>query len=258
MTYRHLLALSAHNPIRTQRHSVGSGLALSLLALLAMLLAACGAPSVQQATTQTRAGHASTATQPLTYVAIGASDAFGIGTDDPDRQNWPTVLAGDLGPSVHLVNLGIPSETVAQAQQNELPVALDAKPKIITIWLAVNDIVDNVPLSTYSQQLSSLLTTLRQRTHAQIFVGNVPNLTVLPRFASENPTALLTLVQQWNTAIAADCAAQGAHLVDLYSEWGEIANHPEYISSDGFHPSTIGAERLAEVFAAAIRPTLTT
>src|SRR5947209_19602270 len=42
----------------------------------------------------------------LTYVAIGASDTFGLGTDDPASQNWAADLAGKLGDGVHFINPG--------------------------------------------------------------------------------------------------------------------------------------------------------
>jgi lysophospholipase L1-like esterase len=58
----------------------------------------------------------------------------------------------------------------------------------------------------------------------------------------------------WNAAIAAACAREGATLVDLYSDWRELRAHPEYISGDGLHPSTLGAQRLAEIFRQAIEP----
>ncbi len=85
----------------------------------------------------------------LTYVAIGASDTFGIGADDPQTENWPTDLAAKLGNGVQLINLGVPGITAHQAIKIELPVALDAHPDLVTIWLAVNDIIDNVPVASY-------------------------------------------------------------------------------------------------------------
>ncbi len=189
----------------------------------------------------------------LTYAAIGASDAYGVGTGDPDQRSWPTDLRNAFGFNVHLINLGIPGATVAQALQDELPIAQASQPDVITVWLAVNDLIDKVPLGTYTQQLQSLLSALRQNTHARIFVGNVPDLTLLPYFSNDDPVALATQVRQWNRAIAAVCAATGAHLVDLFSQWSELADHPEYISDDGLHPSDLGAQRLAEIFAQAIQ-----
>ncbi len=192
----------------------------------------------------------------FTYVAIGASDAFGVGTYDPDRDNWPTVLASLLGPEAHLVNLGIPGETVAEARQTELPVALDAHPALVTVWLGVNDIVQSVPVETYEQQLEALLLALHQHTSALVFVGNIPDLSLLPFFAGQDQAALHEIVVRWNAAIARAVTASGASLVDLYATWNELASHPEYIADDGFHPSTVGAQRLAQVFQSFIAPSL--
>src|SRR5207253_6993234 len=36
-----------------------------------------------------------------------------------------------------------------------------------------------------------------------------------------------------------------AILVDLYQQWHELRDHPEYISEDGLHPSTLGYTRIA-------------
>lgn len=219
-----------------------------MVALL-VAVAGCGVASTsRQAPLQAPAS-----TARLTYVAIGASDAFGVGTDDPASESWPTQLADELGPGVHLVNLGIPGEQISDTLANELPVALDERPDVITVWLGVNDFVAHVAPGDFARQLEALLATLRQRTHARIAVGNLPDLTLLPAFANQDPYALRAQVQLWNADVAAVCARQGVALVDLYSGWAELANHPEYISSDGFHPSALGARRLADLFAASLR-----
>jgi lysophospholipase L1-like esterase len=224
------------------------------LLLLTLVLSSCANPWAPGGSSQV-SGHSTldTTRYRTTYVAIGASDSFGIGTDDPDQQNWPTVLARTLGADVHLINLGVPGATVAEAQQAQLTVALDAHPDLVTVWLAVNDLADGVPLASYQQHLQALLASITQGSHARIYVGDIPDLTQLPFFAQRDPTALRTTVQQWNAAIAADCAAEGATLVDLYTGSAGLASNPEYISSDGLHPSTLGAELLAAAFAAAIQ-----
>jgi acyl-CoA thioesterase-1 len=190
------------------------------------------------------------------YVAIGASDAFGIGTDDPRKQAWPVALARTLGDSFRLINLSIPGATVDLATRVELPVALDTQPAVVTVWLAVNDFDAGVTLDTYRGQLRALLHALVAATHALVYVANLPDLTLLPYFAHRDPGALQSAVSAWNAAIAAVCADEGAVLVDLYATWTELAMHPEYISVDGFHPSALGAARLAALFAAAIVPNI--
>ncbi len=219
---------------------------------LAALLVACG-PAPRSAAT---AHQPAISPRDFTYVAIGASDAFGVGTDDPAEDNWPTVLSHLLGSDAHLVNLGIPGETVAEARRTELPVAIDSRPSLVTVWLGVNDIVQSVSVQEYESQLEALLRSLQQQTHAHVFVGNIPDLSLLSFFAGYDQTTLKATISRWNAAIAQAVAATGASLVDLYAGWNELATHPEYIAGDGLHPSTEGAKRLAEVFFSQIRPLL--
>lgn len=228
--------------------------AIVLCALCAALLAACGGSGATSTTPLTRAPLGS-GVGTMTYVALGASDAFGVGTDDPDRQNWPNDLTDDLGLSIHLINLGLPGATLAQATHDELPIALEAQPDLVTIWLAVNDFAANLDLATYGRQLSDLLATLHARTHAHVYVANLPNLSLVPYFSAQDSPDFRARVQAWNAAIAAACASEGAHLVNLAAGWEDLANNQDYISDDGLHPSTLGALAIAQTFAAAIRQT---
>lgn len=239
---------SAHNSIRS---IFRRAIAMSILTF-AMLLAACGSSPQPSASVNRLAS----SQRDFTYVAIGASDAFGVGTNDPAKDNWPTVLSHLMGSDTHLVNLGIPGETVAEARQTELPIAIDAKPSLVTVWLGVNDIVQSISVQEYESQLEALLRSLQQQTHAHVFVGNIPDITLLSFFAGYDQTALQATISRWNAAIAQAVAATGASLVDLYANWNELAAHPEYIAGDGLHPSTEGAKRLAEVFFSRIRPQL--
>lgn len=236
--------------IRPRRASGAIG-ALTLALLICLTLAACGSPAPAQ-----RAGAAG-GSAGRTLVVMGASDAYGIGSYDPDRQNWPTQLAGALPQPTHLVNLGIPGATLGQAQQEELPIAAAQRAQIVVIWLVVNDIMDDVPLATYAAQLRTTLATLRRESPGtRVFVGNVPDLTRLPFFDGYDPASLRAEVDTWNAAIADACAAEGATLADLASAWGQFAEHPEYISQDGLHPSVEGARALADFFDIVIRQSL--
>ena len=67
--------------------------------------------------------------------------------------------------------------------------------------------------------------------------------------AQISPTALNHLVDAYNLAISAVVQQEGAVLVDLHAR-GEIPDtHPEWVSSDGFHPSTAGYVAIAAAFA---------
>jgi lysophospholipase L1-like esterase len=82
-----------------------------------------------------------------------------------------------------------------------------------------------------------------------VLVGNVPDLARLAAYRGIDATLLGAEVDAWNAAIADVTNRHGATLVDLYAEWQEIAEHPEYLSADGFHPSAEGYQALADVFA---------
>jgi acyl-CoA thioesterase I len=188
------------------------------------------------------------AARPLTYVAIGASDAVGVGAQNPETDGWVPQFGAHLGRNVRVVNLGVSGSTLSQALQEQLGPAVDAQPDVVTVWLAVNDLNARVPLEQYSANLDSMLDQL-EVTHARVLVGNVPDLGRLAAYRGIDPSALNAEVDRWNAVIAATSARHGALLVDLYSQWQEIAQHPEYLSSDGFHPSTEGYQALADVFA---------
>jgi lysophospholipase L1-like esterase len=190
----------------------------------------------------------------LTYVAIGASETFGVGADAPYSQNWAVDLATKLGPQVHFIDLGIPGILIQQALRVEVPVALDAHPNLVTIWLAVNDILQQIPVSSYARDLDLLLSRLQAAApSARIGVANVPDLTLLPYFYTYDQQLLQIQVQTYNTAIATVVSHHHVILVDLYQHWKELSQHPEYISEDGLHPSTIGYARLAELFYEALQ-----
>lgn len=211
-----------------------------LLPLVVLALAAC---MPQQVTPK-----------PLTYVAVGASDAVGVGARDPDTEGWVPRFGARLGPGVRVINLGVSGSTLGQAVQEQLGPAVDAQPNVVTVWLAVNDLNARVPLERYSEDLDRLLGSLHG-TGARVLVGNVPDLARLASAAGRDPGPLGAEVDRWNQVIASTTERHGATLVDLHGRWQEVAEHPEYLSQDGFHPSSEGYARLAEVFAQALNGT---
>lgn len=187
----------------------------------------------------------------FTYVAIGASETFGLGTEDPYSQNWSADLAGMLGPKVHLINLGIPGIRIHDALSVELPIALDSHPNLVTIWLAVNDLADNVPIDSYSHDLNLMLSHLQAAApHARILIANVPDLTLLPYFNNNkyNQRALRNSIQAYNSAIAAIVQQHHIILVNFTQQNYNLRAHPEYISRDGLHPTDLGYEQIAKLF----------
>jgi acyl-CoA thioesterase-1 len=191
------------------------------------------------------------ATRPPLLVAIGASDAVGVGASDPARTGWVPQLHQKMPPGTRLVNLGISGARVADAIAHELPIALDIDPDYVVIWIAVNDLVGGTPLPAYERDLNLLLAEL-SRTRAKLFVANVPNLGALPGAAGRDPRQVAAVIDEWNAVVARAAERNGATVVDLAAGWQELAENPGYISADGFHPSDAGYRRIAELFWAAM------
>jgi lysophospholipase L1-like esterase len=228
---------------------------LSVLLLLAACAASGGSGGARVSATATPIPRIITSGTPaatVQYVAIGASDAYGTGTTNPATDNWPAVLARTLGPSLQLTNLGIPGATVSLALRDEAPLAAEIQPRLVTVFLGINDLIDGVDTPTFAREFALLLDTLRDETHAILYVANLPDLTLLPYFANRDGSALEQEVLAWNAIIATAATNAGAVLVDLYGGWGELAQNPAYVSKDGLHPSTQGAQRLAAAFAEVI------
>ncbi len=188
---------------------------------------------------------------PVTYVALGASDAVGIGSNIPGSQGYVPLVAAHLPKRSHLINLGISGIQLHQALSQELPLALSTSPNLITIWLVANDFIGGVTYDNYFHDLNFLLQELHMSTHARIVMANLPDLTRLPAYANETPsqkTQMLVAIQKWNKGIAQLAKKYGVALVDLFSQGSQITAHPEYISGDGFHPSPSGYVQLANYF----------
>ncbi|HZR98979.1 MAG TPA: SGNH/GDSL hydrolase family protein [Chloroflexota bacterium] len=209
---------------------------------LAFGLTACGTPVLDVAPQP----------KPLVYVALGASDAVGIGAGNPERESWVAVLASEMPADTRLVNLGISGSLLRDALAQQLPVALDAAPDIVTVWLAVNDFNARVPLDEYSAQLDTLLDALTTRTTAHVLVANIPNLMAVPLYNQVPRDLLRAELARWNAVIADGAERHGATLIDLYGLGPELARRPDLVGADGFHPSTEGHRRLADVMWATI------
>jgi lysophospholipase L1-like esterase len=201
----------------------------------------------------------SAAARPPVYAALGASDTVGVGADDPTREGWAPRVHAALPRGTQFLNLGISGATLQDVLVQQLPPAVDAQPRLVTIWGGVNDLRAGVDVQTFQRQLDEVLTQLDQSSAADVnsptvAVLNIPDLRSLPVFARVDQAALNAEVLVWNAAIADSAAQHGAVLVDLYARWPELALHPEYISGDGFHPSSAGYERIAALVLDAIQP----
>ena len=209
---------------------------------------------------------------PLLYVAIGASESVGVGTDQPLRQAWTQVFfRSGLPRQASFVNLGIPGATVADALERQVPEAVTLRPNLVTVWLNVNDLVDGVTPEEYERELGQLVRRLRRNGATQVLVANTPELDRLPDYLRcreapgsagcglgarlPAPDLLRAAVAAYNEAIAQVASREGAVLVDLHAAGlaaRQAGTEATLISEDGFHPSPAGHRAVAAAFAEAL------
>jgi lysophospholipase L1-like esterase len=199
---------------------------------------------------------AAAATQPATYVAIGDSTGAGMGGS---RGGYPERLAERLGRAglpVRLVNLCYPGARAGDALRLQLPRALAARPRLVTVGIGINDVLHGTDLDSYRRDLEALAQRL-QGSGARVLLVNVPDLERSPRVAVAGPPAEVR-ARVWlaNQAVAEVAARYGFDLVDLFGRGAEPYGAPGTLAADLFHPSDEGYDRWAKAAEPAARRAL--
>jgi lysophospholipase L1-like esterase len=226
---------------RTRRVPSHTLLATASLSLLLLILSACGDSS--------EAFQAN-----LTYTALGASDAVGIGAS-PLSEGYVFEIEDELERDwdVRLVNLGIPGAEADTILDAEVSAASLEDADLITLWAGPNDLVAGRTVEAFERDYAAILQQLREEQDSVIVVANVPDLTQLPRF-QETPDQDVTIerVRSYNAVIAQQAARFNVPVVDLFSQ----PVQPYLVSDDGFHPNDEGHQLIADLFLEQIRPLL--
>ena len=193
----------------------------------------------------------------IVYVALGASDAAGVGAE-PITRGYVFRIADALDDRVAevvLANLGVPGADAEQIDQAlELFLKSEVEPNLVTVWAGANDVIQGEDADDFEDQIEAIFERLRERTDGLIVAANIPDLTALPRFR-DNPDDNVTRerIQEFNEAIAAQAEDNDVLLVDLYSEPVE----DDLVSDrDGFHPNNEGHQKIADRFLEVILPAL--
>jgi lysophospholipase L1-like esterase len=193
----------------------------------------------------------------IVYLAIGASDAAGMGAE-PLTNGYVFRIADELDErvdQVFLAPLAIPGADTEQLDAAlELLLASEIEPNLVTVWTGANDVIRGVDADDFEDELDEMFERLRDRTNGVIVAGNIPDLTELPRFR-EDPDDNVTRerIEEFNDAIAEQAEDHDVLLVDLYAEPVE----DDLVSDeDGFHPNDEGHRRIADEFLEVILPAL--
>jgi acyl-CoA thioesterase-1 len=193
----------------------------------------------------------------LVYLAIGASDAAGIGAE-PITQGYVFQIAEELDERIDLVlftNIAVPGASTEQLDQAlELLLESDIEPGLVTVWTGANDLIRGEDVDDFEDELEEIFERLRDRTDGVIAAANLPDLTQLPRFRDDpDDDVTQERVEEFNEAIATQAEDHDVLVVDLYSEPVE----DDLVSDeDGFHPNNEGHRQIADHFLEVILPAL--
>ena len=191
------------------------------------------------------------------YLALGASDATGVETT-PLTEGYVFLVKRELErrmPGVLGVNFGIPGARIDSIkEQVRVAKQLGTTADLVTIWTGANDLVHGDDPQIFEKDLRFVLGILREEVSPNIVIGNLPDLTQLPRF-QRAPDARVTVakVNAYNDAISREASAANAAVVDFFvqpvrEEW--------VFGLDGFHPNDAGHREIARLFLQVIRTKL--
>jgi len=194
----------------------------------------------------------------IEYVALGASDAAGIGATPLTNGYVYRIQAGieERGKDVELENLGIPGAKIGNIDDFEIVFLRRDKPSLVTLFTGPNDLVSGDDPVRFESDLNELLKKIIDGSGPDLVlaVANIPDLTKLPTFVSE-PDADVTpaRIQAYNAAIKRQTLAVGGILVDLNA----TPVSPSLVNDDdGFHPNDAGHQAIADEFLRVVAPVL--
>jgi lysophospholipase L1-like esterase len=190
------------------------------------------------------------------YVALGASDASGIGAI-PISRGYVFLVEKGLearGLRVRLINLGIPGGKADDIHKAADIAGIGLQPDLVTIWTGANDLIDGGDPGEFERHLEGILERLRASSRGVVVIGDLPDLTRLPRFVDRpSPAVTAQRVAAFNSAIERqadrfDVSVARLSRLDMVDELTS--------DLDGFHPNNQGHRMIADEFLKVIIPAL--
>jgi len=179
----------------------------------------------------------------IVYVALGDSTGFGVGARDGGYVKRLFKRINERRPGSTLNNLCVSGATTTDLIQGQLNRAVELNPDLVTVGIGINDIGHGLTLEQFSKNYETILSTLKEKTHAQIVVTNIPDVSSAPRIPDSMRSTYQRQIDQFCKRLVEIAERHGVTIFDIYTiTKDELPSHPEYFSNDGFHPSDEGYE----------------
>ena len=177
------------------------------------------------------------------YVALGDSFTAGL---EPGEERWPDALARALGRNVRYENLAEVGATSEKVEQEQIPRAVELRPRLITLICGANDVLESTrpDPGEYAIRLSRMFARLRRDVpDAEILTATYPDIS---RFLDLRPRSRERVekgMQRYNAACRMVAGRHGVPLLEGFDH--PAAEERATFASDGFHPSQEGHRRAA-------------
>lgn len=194
------------------------------------------------------------------YVALG--DSTGVGVGASSGGGYPERLYQRLklhGYPAGILNFAVSGATTRDLLYGQVQKVAAKQPALVTLGIGTNDLWRLVPVGTFQSNLKLIADTLG-KSGAEIVVSNIIDLGHAPVAAMVETllgvprTAFQKRVDEFNELINALGKRPKFTVVDLFGfSARELGKHPEYFSADGFHPSSEGYDRWADLMWPAVQ-----
>jgi lysophospholipase L1-like esterase len=118
---------------------------------------------------------------------------------------------------------------------------------LITLGIGINDIGHGVSVDDFGKNFETIVSRLQNETQARIVVSNLPDISSAPRIPEFARIQYQQMIVTFNQRLEAIAARYDVTVFDVQKITHEqLPSHPEFFSSDGFHPSDAGYELWAD------------
>ena len=193
-----------------------------------------------------RPGVGKAMTGPVVYLALGDSTGVGVGAREGGYVLRLFNRLVERRPGSKLTNKCVSGATTDDLVRGQLDSGVATNPDLVTVGIGINDIGHGLTIDQFARNYEKILSTLQEKTHAQIVVTNIPDISSGPRIPGPMRSAYQQQIIKFNERLEEITRHYGVTVFDMYAiSKDELPSHPEYFSSDGFHPSDEGYEMWA-------------
>ncbi len=184
---------------------------------------------------------------PVVYVALGDSTGVGVGAREGGYVARLFERIKQERPRSSLTNLCVSGATTDDVLLDQIGPAITPATTLVTLGIGINDVGRGVAVERFTRNYEEIIKHVKAKTNAPVIVTNLPDVSLAPGVPALMRDELRSRITLFNERIEEIAGRYKLLVVDVYTTTHEvIPQHPEFFSSDGFHPSDIGYEYWAK------------